>query len=127
MTFFAGVLGGAALLFLACASSSGGGGGGTTGGSCAWHGNCSSTAPNGAYDCVADAELVQCVNGHWQHIAGCTETQNSGGYFCNCKGGCGMDSTACSYAFETCEGQSYETCGPNAHSVLTSQWVCQSN
>ena len=43
---------------------------------------------------------------------------------CTCKGGCGVDTTTCSFAFETCGGQRYETCGPNATAELNEKWEC---
>lgn len=96
--------------------------GASSGGGCAWNGNCSTTAPAGAYDCLGNA-LVQCLGGTWEEVAYCP------GFFegnrsCTCKGGCGVDYTECSYAFEVCGGQRYETCGPNATSELNERWEC---
>ncbi len=80
--------------------------------SCTWHGNCSTTAPNGAYDCSGNS-LTKCVNGQWQQVVSCpslTWTSGSGfTYACTCKGGCGTTTTACSYAFNVCGGQDYPT------------------
>ena len=104
---------------LHCGSSSdtGGGGGGGTG--CTWNSNCSSTAPNGAYDCFGSL-IVQCNNGTWETVVGCLQTDNSdsGGSGCLCSGGCGTATVSCSWAGSTCEGQSYETCGANATRTL---------
>jgi len=90
--------------------------------SCAWNGNCATRAPAGAYDCRGDT-LVQCLDSVWEEVAYCP------GFFqgartCTCKGGCGLDTTTCSYAFETCGGQLYDTCGPDATAVMTDKWEC---
>ena len=91
---------------------------------CPWNGNCSGKAPEGAYDCLGNA-IVKCVNGSWEHVISCGTVENSDGYVCNCKGGCGVDYTECSYAFEVCDGHSYETCGAHATAVVTTSWDCK--
>jgi hypothetical protein len=93
-------------------------------GGCPWNGNCSGKAPEGAYDCSGNA-IVKCVDGRWEHVISCGTVQNGNGYYCTCKGGCGIDYTECSYAFDVCAGQSYETCGANANAVITTSWDCQ--
>lgn len=93
-------------------------------GGCEWHGNCSTMAPEGAYDCSGNS-IVKCVGGKWEHVKLCSSTENSDGYSCTCKGGCGVNTTECSYAFDVCEGQSYETCGENATASTSSgKWEC---
>jgi len=91
-------------------------------GSCAWLGNCSTRAPEGAYDCSGDT-LVQCLDSTWEEVAFCPGFVQ-GLRTCTCKGGCGVNTTECSYAFEVCGGQRYETCGPNATAVVTDKWQC---
>ena len=91
--------------------------------SCQWHGNCSTTAPHGAYDCNGDS-LMQCNNGTWDNVVYCGSTQNSDGDFCTCKGGCGTTDTVCSFAFKICEAHEYETCGPNAEYQITDKAEC---
>jgi hypothetical protein len=91
-------------------------------GGCAWLGNCSTSAPEGAYDCSGNT-LVQCLDSTWEEVAYCPGFVQ-GARSCTCKGGCGVDTTECSYAFETCGGQRYETCGPNATAELNDKWEC---
>jgi len=105
---------------VACSSE---GGNGSGDGSCAWHGNCSTRAPNGGYDCSGNT-LMKCVDGQWSTVVGCGSTHDGKGYACTCKGGCGMDTTACSYAFAVCEGMTFPTCGPKTP-VLTTSWACK--
>lgn len=112
-----------------CTSSGDGGtsgsdGGGSSAGSCAWHGNCSTRAPNGAYDCSGNS-LMKCVDGSWVSVVGCTSTHDSKGYACTCKGGCGTSKVECSYAFNTCEGHSYPTCGPSSAVISSPSWHCE--
>ena len=90
---------------------------------CPWR-SCSGNAPEGAYDCSGNA-IVKCVNGTWEHVISCGTVENSDGYSCTCKGGCGVDYTECSYAFDVCDGHSYETCGANATAVVTTVWDCK--
>lgn len=106
-----------------------GSGGSSDGSSCPWLGNCaSSMAPDGAYDCNGNS-LVQCNNGKWESVASCGSEHNSNdhGRGCTCKGGCGTRTTECSYAFDSCGGHSYETCGPFAQAVITDKWRCVKN
>ncbi|MCG8391413.1 MAG: hypothetical protein MJA30_38030, partial [Cytophagales bacterium] len=86
-------------------------------GGCPWNGNCSSIAPEGAYDCDGNT-LVQCIGGSWEFVASCSSFA-SGGRSCTCKGGCGTSTVECSFAFDVCGGLSFETCGPNATAVVT--------
>jgi hypothetical protein len=74
---------------------------------CAWA-DCRSDAPSGSYQCQGNT-IVRCDNGAWKEVVRCPALQNSDGYSCTCKGGCGTDYTVCSYAFKTCEGASYQT------------------
>ncbi len=95
-------------------------------GGCPWNGNCSSMAPEGAYDCLGNS-IVQCINGEWNHIIACSSTDDSDGRACTCKGGCGTSVVECSFAFEVCDGQQYDTCGPDATAVITDAWRCVEN
>ncbi len=95
-------------------------------GGCPWNGNCSGLAPEGGYDCLGNS-IVQCINGNWENVISCSSTDNSDGRSCTCKGGCGLNKTVCSFAFDVCDGQSYETCGPNATAVITDAWRCEPN
>ena len=102
-----------------------GSGGVGGGGGCEWHGNCSTRAPEGAYDCVGES-IYQCTNGQWVYVVNCLNTSTSSGHYCTCKGGCGMDETYCSWGTSSgaCEGHEYNTCGPYSYSVVTDKWMC---
>ena len=117
------------LLILGCGDSgdSGGEGGGAFSGGCQWNGNCSIPAPNGAYDCLNDDRtLVQCIDGNWEFVVGC-DSFTQGNNPCTCKGGCGVDTTVCSFAFDVCGATEFDTCGPNATAVLGDSWMCVSD
>ncbi len=92
---------------------------------CAWNANCTSIAPDGAYDCIDDT-IVECVEGKWETVIDCSKTQNSKGYACRCSGGCSLDYTQCKFGFSNC-GYKYDTCGPNATPVTTGAWKCVDN
>ena len=79
---------------------------------CSWHGNCSSKAPEGAYDCSGNT-IVKCVAGNWETVITCSSLHDSKGYACTCKGGCGTATVECSYAFNICGNQTYQTCPGN--------------
>lgn len=112
-------------LVVGCGES--GAGGGAFSGSCEWNGNCSIPAPNGAYDCLNDDRtLVQCIDGNWEFVVGC-DGFFSGNNPCTCKGGCGVDTTVCSFAFNICGSTEFDTCGPNATAVLEDSWMCVSD
>lgn len=100
------------LVVFACCGDSHAGGAGSTGGpsgaACIWHGNCSTTAPQGAFDCSGNS-VVRCENGSWKTVVGCGTLENGDGYSCTCKGGCGARTTVCSYASDVCEGYSFGT------------------
>ena len=114
-----------ALACTSCSDDATSGGNGTPGGGgCTWNGNCSTPAPNGAYDCLNDdLTLVQCIDGNWEVVASCS------GFFqgdrsCTCKGGCGTNTVECSFAVDVCGSQQYETCGPNATAQINGVWEC---
>ena len=100
-------------------------------GSCEWHGNCSTPAPNGAYDCGPSDEgdrnmIYQCIDGSWYEIADCGYRFDADGYACSCSGGCGLDVTECSYASNICEGEAYPTCGDDHEATLGEDgWECR--
>lgn len=92
-----------------CGSRTGSSGGGTGNKSCAWNGNCSTTAPHGSYDCLNDDRtLVTCIDGTWETVADCSGFF-SGDDRCSCKGGCGTQTVECSFAFDVCGTQQYPT------------------
>ena len=97
--------------------SSGNGGDASDTGRCEWHGNCSSTAPNGAYDSGSgsDERIYKCIDGEWVSVINCRTVWNSDGYTCTAKGGCGTLEVVCSYAGKSCGIDDFETCGENAH------------
>ncbi len=95
-------------------------------GGCQWKGNCSSIAPEGAYDCDGNS-IVQCLNGSWNFVIACGSTDDSDGRPCTCKGGCGTNTVECSFAFDVCDGAQFETCGPNATAEVTDAWRCVPN
>jgi hypothetical protein len=114
----------AVLTCASCSDEAGSGGNGIPAGGCEWNGNCSTAAPNGAYDCLNDDfTLVQCVDGNWDFVASCSGFVQ-GNRSCTCKGGCGTNTVECSFAFDVCGGQQYETCGPNATAQINGVWEC---
>jgi hypothetical protein len=86
--------------------------------------------PEGGYACVGSG-LVRCSSGTWVNVVSCSSLQWTSGsgfhYTCRCAGGSGMDTTSCTYGGSTCGGQSYRTCGPNYHPVITDLWRCVPN
>jgi hypothetical protein len=102
----------AAVLIAACGGGGDDGGGtssSATSSGCAWSGNCSTTAKEGAYQCLGNS-LQKCQAGQWVSLISCTSlTYDSGNftYACTCKGGCGTSVVECSYAFNICGSQRY--------------------